>query len=191
MAVIPCPCRTQFRGQSNLLRDHERQRGKKPALFPSPVLGLGPIGIIKRVGEEDARPSHLVGMYGGRSSALGAGAMGQASKAISSFLRVFAVCVDPVPLSFFCLSYTAPTVSQGLLDYGMAGCLSGLCHSVRDLSSRAARVSRDGPISTKPARICLSTRPCKSHRRNRKQSPVVVHGSNFGSGACLAGRPSP
>ena len=31
-----------------------------PALFPSLMLGWAPISVITRVGEEDARPNHLV-----------------------------------------------------------------------------------------------------------------------------------
>src|SRR5205807_2833036 len=122
----------------NLLRDHGGERGEEARALPLAHARISPNRVLKRVGEEDGRPNHLVGMHGGGSSALGAGAMGQAFEAISGLLRIFVVCVDAVPLSLFCLSCAAPTVPEGLLDYGMAWCFGGLRRGVRDLSSGIA-----------------------------------------------------
>lgn len=61
---------------------------------------------------------------------LARGLFGKLLKQYPAFLRVFAVCVDAVPPSFLRLSSATSTLSEGLLDHGMARCFGRLCRGV-------------------------------------------------------------
>src|SRR6266850_3175018 len=125
--------------------------------LPPLMLGYPPRDLRGSLSEENARPSHLVGLHCARNPASGSRFSRQTLGSLSRFLRLHFLCLLTVPRSVFFLSLAAATLSTHLLGHGISRCFHRLRGGLRDLSCGALRVPRNSENGSESAglRVCF------------------------------------
>src|ERR1700704_2902545 len=134
--------------------------------FPPPMLGLAPRDLPGSASEENARPSHLVGLHRARNPASGSRFSRQTFRSLSRFLRIHFLCLLTVPHSVFFLSLATATLPTHLLGNGISGRFDRVRCSLRDLPRGIGRLSRDGANGSQSAGSRVSFNVYESPRGN-------------------------